>query len=119
MIRTSVNLALEETLYPNLVSIIDCAEIQMESLSGLDKRSLCYSSYKSRTTMKALLGITPNCIDSFCIDLYCGSISDPEIVRKSGFLEHLQRGDHAMEDKGFTIQDDLAAAGARLALPHL
>lgn len=69
-------------LYPNLVSIIDCTEIQMESPSSLDKRSLCYSSYKSRTTMKALLGITPNGVASFCSDLYCGSISDPEIVRQ-------------------------------------
>ena len=49
-----------KSFYPDLVSIIDCTELQMESLSSLDKRSLCYSSYKSRTTMKSLIGITPN-----------------------------------------------------------
>ena len=61
-----------KTFYPYLVSIIDCTEIQMESPSSLDNRSLCYSSYKSRTTMKALIGITPNGVVSFCSDLYCG-----------------------------------------------
>ena len=49
-----------KSFYPNLVSIIDCTELQMESPSCLDKRSLWYSSYKSRTTMKSLLSITPN-----------------------------------------------------------
>lgn len=118
----------EQTLYymppvfksfsPDLVSIIDCTELQMESPSSLDKRSLCYSSYKSRTTMKSLIGITPNGVVSFCSDLYCGSISDPQIVKQSGYLQHLNRGDLVMADKGFTIQDELASVGAKLALPH-
>ena len=104
--------------YPNLVSIIDCTELQMESPSSLDKRSLCYSSYKSRTTMKALIEITPYGVVSFCNDLYCGSISDPEIVKQSGYLTHLRRGDLVMADKGFKIQDERASFGAKLALPH-
>ena len=91
-------------LYPSLVSIIDCTEIQLESPSSLDKRSLCYSSYKSRTTMKALIGITPNGVVSFCSDLYCGSISDPDIVKKSGYLKHIQIRDTVMADKDFTIR---------------
>ena len=103
-----------KTFYPNLVSIIDCTEIQMESPSSLVKRSLCYSSYKSRTTMKSLIGITPNGVVSFCSDLYCGSISDPDI----GYLQHIKRGDYVMADKGFTIRDDLVAVGGHLVLPH-
>ncbi|KAK2549324.1 hypothetical protein P5673_030147 [Acropora cervicornis] len=34
-----------KSFYPDLVSIIDCTELQMESPSSSDKRSLCYSSY--------------------------------------------------------------------------
>ena len=75
-------------LYPSLVSIIDCIELQMESPSSLDKKSLCY---KSRTTMKALIGITPNGVVFFTSELYCGSISDPDIVKRSGYLQHIQR----------------------------
>ena len=107
-----------KTYYPSLVSIIDCTEIQMESPSSLDNRSLCYSSYKSRTTMKSLIGITPNGVVSFCSDLYCGSISDIQIVKESGYLGNLNRGDLVMADKGFTIQDELAEVGAMLTMPN-
>ena len=104
--------------YPELVSIIDCTEIFMESPSGLDNQSACYSHYKSHNTMKGLVGITPNGVISFVSDLYSGSISDPEIVNKSGYLTHLAKGDLVMADKGFTIQDDLASVGARLVIPY-
>ena len=107
-----------KSFYPNLVSIIDCTELQMESPSSLDKRSLCYSSYKSRNTMKSLLSISRNEVVSFCSDLYCGSISDPEIVKQSWYLTHLNKGDLVMADKGFVIQDELASVGAKLTLPH-
>ena len=101
-------------LYPSLVSIIDCTELEMESPSSLDKKSLCYSSYKSRTTMKALIGVTPNGVASFTSELNCGSISDPDTVKRSGYLQHIQRGDSVMADKGFTIRDELRAVGGRL-----
>ncbi|KAL9977585.1 hypothetical protein ACROYT_G015005, partial [Oculina patagonica] len=107
-----------QQFYPELVSIIDCTEIRMESPSSLDNQSLCYSSYKAHTTMKGLIGITPNGVVSFASELYCGSISDPEIVEKSGFYDHLQKGDVVMADKGFLIKDQLAKVGARLAMPH-
>lgn len=105
-------------LYPDLVSIIDCTEIRMETPSSLDKQSICYSSYKSHTTMKALVGITPNGAISFVSALYSGSISDPEIIEKSGFLNYVHKGDLIMADKGFLIQDQLAGVGARLVTPN-
>ena len=105
-------------LYRELVSIIDCTEIQMGSPSSLDNQSLCYSMYKSHTTMKALIGITPNGVVSFASDLYCGSISDPDIMEESGFYTRSQKGDVVMADKGFLIRDQLAKVGARLAMPH-
>lgn len=107
-----------KSFYPDLVSILDWTELQMESPSSLNKRSLCYSSYKSRTTMMSLIGITPNGVVSFCSDLYCGSISDPEIVTQSGYLQHLNRGDLVMADNDSNIQHELASVGAKLALPH-
>ena len=104
--------------YPEIVSIIDCSEINMRCPSSLDNQSACYSSYKSHNTMKALVGVRPNGVISFASDLYSGAISDPEIVRRSGYLEHLHNGDLVMADKGFTIQDDLASVGARLVIPN-
>ena len=89
----------------------------MERPSALDNQSACYSSYKSRTTMKNLIGITPSGATAFVSELYPGSTSDKEIVKKSGLLELLQPGDEIMADKGFLIQDELASVGATLTLP--
>lgn len=55
-----------QQFYPELVSIIDCTEIRMESPSSLDHQSLCYSSCKAHTTMKGLIGITPKWCGLFC-----------------------------------------------------
>ena len=82
-----------QQLCPELIPIIDCTEIRMESPSSLDNKAACYSSYKSHSTMKALVGFTPNGVVSFMSEFYSGSISDPDIVKRSGYLEKLKKGD--------------------------
>lgn len=103
--------------YPNTALIIDCTEIQMENPSALDKKSSCYSSYKSRPTMKSLVGITPSGVIAFVSSLYPGSTTDKEITIKSGLLDKLKRGDEIMADKGFLIQDEVASLGVTLTIP--
>lgn len=104
--------------YPEFVSIIDCKAIRMESPSSLDNQSLCYSMYKSHTTMKAPIGVTPRGVASFASELYRGFKSDPEMVEKSEVYRHLHKGDKVTADKGFLIRDQVARAGARLAIPQ-
>ena len=54
---------------------------------------------------------------TFISQLYTGSISDREIVRRSGFLNlPFDDKDSIMADKGFTIQD-LLPLGVSLNLP--
>ena len=60
--------------YPDVVIIIDSTEIKMECPSGLENHSACYSYYKSNTTMKGLVGITPAGVCFFVSDLYAVSI---------------------------------------------
>ena len=67
--------------------------------------------------MKALVGITPSGATVFVSELYPGSISDKEIVKRSGLLEVVQPGDEIMGDKGFLIQDELVSVGATLVMP--
>ena len=68
--------AIFKSNYPDVVVIIDCTEIKMETPSALDNQSACYSYYKSNTTMQGLVGITPSGVCSFVSDLYIESISD-------------------------------------------
>ena len=58
--------------------------------------------------MKGLIGISPGCAITFVSQLYTGSISDREIVMRSGFLDlPFDKNDSVMADKGFTIEDIL------------
>lgn len=58
--------------------------------------------------MKALVGIAPSGALTFISQLYTGSISDREIVTRSGLLSlKFDDGDQVMADKGFQIDDIL------------
>ena len=63
--------------------IIDATELKSQVPSALHKHSKSYSTYKSQTTFKCLLGV-----DS---QLYEGSLSDRQIVERSVFLEILRQ----------------------------
>jgi hypothetical protein len=87
--------------------IIDCTEVRCQMPS----------SYKNHATLKSLVGISPGGAMTFISQLYTGSISEREIVRRSGFLDlPFQDKDSVMADKGFTIQD-LLPLGVSLNLP--
>lgn len=98
--------------------IIDATEIRCEASSSLVLQSGTYLSYKSANTFKGLIGISPNGLVSFVSDLYMGSISDRELVTKSGYLKrNFDAGDTVMADEGFKIKDLLEKIGVGLNLP--
>lgn len=73
--------------------------------------------YKSHTTLKGLIGISPKGSITFIGQLCTGSISDKEIVERSGFLKlPFENGDCVIADKGFTIEDVLPL-GVTLNIP--
>ena len=105
--------------YPSARCIIDCTELFCQSPSSLNTQSCLYSSYKSHVTYKGLVGIAPSGAVIFVSQLYDGSISDKEIVNKSGFLKKKlwSDDDSVMADRGFTIHDELARVGVSLNIP--
>ena len=103
--------------YPSTRVIIDCTEVRCEMPSSLLLNSELFSTYKHHTTLKALVGISPKGFFTFIGQLYTGSISDREIVERSGFLNlPFSNGDSVMADKGFTIEDILPL-GVSLNIP--
>ena len=91
--------------YPSTRVIIDCTEIRSQMLK------------KNHTTLKGLVSISPGGAITFISQLYTGHISDREIVTTSGFLNlPFDRGDTAMADKGFTVED-LLPLGVSLNIP--
>ena len=106
--------------YPNVRCIIDCVEFKIETPSSLVLHKMMYSDYKSHTTVKTLVGIAPGGGFTFISNTYPGSISDKEIVVKSGFLNPnlWEQGDIVMADRGFLIEDYLKPLGVGLEIPN-
>jgi len=103
--------------FRNTRVVIDCTEIRTENPSSLQLKSMMYSDYKSHTTWKSLIGISPNGHVTFVSDLYCGSVSDKQITKMSGLVELCEPGDAIMADKGFTIADMTTLQGVHLIIP--
>ena len=76
--------------YPSTIAIIDASELFIETPSDLFLQSTSWSNYKHHNT-KYLVLCTPNGAVSFISPLYLGLISDPELTRVSGFLNHKTR----------------------------
>jgi len=97
--------------FPSTRIVIDCTEVFCEMPSSLLLNSELFSSYKNHVTLKGLVGISPSGAITFMSQLYTGSISDREIVLRSGLLSQaFDDGDSVMADKGFQIQDILPLA---------
>ncbi|KAK7486286.1 hypothetical protein BaRGS_00022456 [Batillaria attramentaria] len=94
-----------QDMFPRTRVVIDCTELFTETPKSLVEQSMMYSHYKTHMAWKALIGVTPNGVVSFVSDLWGGSISDKQIVRKSEILRLCEKGDAIMADKGFLISD--------------
>ena len=105
--------------YHSTRCIIDCTELFCQRPSSLYSQSCMYSSYKSHVTYKGLVGISPSGAISFISQLYEGSISDKEIVARSGLLNKALwcAGDSIMVDRGFTISEQLKPLNVDLNIP--
>ena len=80
-----------------------------------------YSIYKNHVTYKGLIGVAPSGAVTFVSQLYDGSISDKDIVKKSGWLEPRlwNKNDTVMADRGFTVSDLRKDIGVGLNIPSI
>ena len=103
--------------FPNLTIILDCTEQQIERSSDLQARKETYSNYKSRDTLKWLVGLSRNLTVNYVSPAYGGRASDKHITLDSGLLDLLSEGSSAMADRGFPVGEELKAQGVELILP--
>ena len=97
--------------------IIDCFELFIIRAQNLRAKAQTYSNYKSRYTMKYLIGITPQGTISFISKGWGGRASDRKITENCGFLQKLSPGDLVLADRGFDIKESVALVGTSLKIP--
>ncbi len=105
-------------MYPKTRVIIDCSELPCEKPRFLKQRTLLYSNYKSRHTLKFLVGCAPSGEITFISETFGGRTTDTEITVKSKFLELVEPEDVIMADKGFPhIETGVNNSGGILVMP--
>ena len=114
--------------------IIDCTEIFIERPSDLLARAQVWSNYKHHSTIKFLIGITPQGTISHISKCVGGRMSDKEITEQSGLIQHLlpgkmyyhhcafyntvnYLGDVILADRAFTCDDYARMAMAEVKIP--
>lgn len=103
--------------YTKCICIIDCTEIFIERPLSLNTRAQTWSNYKNHNTIKYLVACAPGGNVSFISNGWGGRVSDKEITIKSGFLNHVERGDVILADRGFTVAEEIATEGGILVMP--
>ncbi|KAK7939005.1 hypothetical protein WMY93_002331 [Mugilogobius chulae] len=99
------NLPPEFAAFPDTQVVLDCTEIYCQTPSDLLLQSEVYSTYKSHSTLKAMIGIAPHGAITFISSLYAGSTSDREIFKQSGIANLLKPDMAIMVDKGFLVDN--------------
>ena len=90
-----------KTIRPNKRVIIDCTDLFCQKSSSFIIQSSLFSHFKHHITYKGLVGISPSGTIKFISELYDGSTSDVEIIKRSSILnkELWSKNNDVMEDK--------------------
>ena len=104
--------------FPHLRIVLDCTEIFCEKPSSLQANKEVYSNYKSHTTFKYLVGISPHPAVVYVSKAWGGRASDKRITQTStDLLDKLKPNDEVMVDRGFEIEGTLTPLGVKLTIP--
>ncbi|XP_057297916.1 uncharacterized protein LOC130628892 [Hydractinia symbiolongicarpus] len=101
----------------DLVAIIDCSEVFIETPKDLELQSATWSDYKHHNTMKFLISVTPSSFINFVSEPYTGRISDKALTLDSEFLDIVPHYSRVMADKGFNIANECAARSIYFTVP--
>uniref|UniRef100_A0A8C6WYM0 Transposase n=1 Tax=Neogobius melanostomus TaxID=47308 RepID=A0A8C6WYM0_9GOBI len=105
--KVQARLPAEFASYPDTQVVLDCTEIYYQTPSDLLSQSEVFSTYKSHSTLKAMIGMAPHGAVTFVSALFAGSMSDRDIFKQSGIIKVLQPDMAIMVDKSFHV-DNLA-----------
>lgn len=90
--------------YADTHIILDCMELRCQTKDSLRPQSEVLSSHKSHCTFKGLIGLAPHGPVMFISPLYEGSISNKELLKRSGLVP-LLKPTMAIMVNNFVVED--------------
>ena len=103
--------------FKNLIGIIHCREVFIETPKSLELQSATWSEYKHHNTVKFLVCVAPNSSVIYVSEGYTGRISDKALTKDSGFLDEIPPFCSIMADKGFNLFDECAGRNITFIVP--
>ena len=103
--------------FRNLISIINCSELFIETPKDLELQSATWSEYKHHNTLKFRISVAPNSSITFMSKAWTGRTSDKRITLESNFLDLIPSKCAIMADKGFNLFDECAARNIFFIVP--
>jgi len=103
--------------FPQTRVIIDGMECPVKKPKNPVSQQATFSYYKNMNTVKSVVGSTPGGLVCYISPAYGGSTSDRQIIERSQLGQMCEPGDSIMADKGFNIQDIMAANDVHINIP--
>lgn len=97
---------------------MDCTEFRAESHTDLRHGIASFSKYKTGTTVKFLVAVSPTGTIVFVSYGYPWGVTDRQLTDASGLMKYLESGDVVLADRGFLIAQRLAGCEAHLLVAH-
>ncbi|XP_034232829.1 uncharacterized protein LOC117640434 [Thrips palmi] len=117
-LRKTMPQCFQDQFGKSVAVVVDCFEVFCETPSGLLAKAQIYSQYKHHSTVKFLLGITPQGTISYISKAFGGRSSDQFItVNCQDFLNNLLPGDVVLADRGFDVNECVGRMQARVVTP--
>ena len=98
--------------------IVDCFEIFTERPKALTARAQMWSNYKSHSTVKVLIGISPAGAVIFVSDVWGGRATDKAITLDGNLIDLVEPYDVVLADRGFLVRDEFAVLNVKVVTPH-
>ena len=110
--------AVEFKHFPNTRMVVDCAEVFTQRPSDRTSKELLSCIYKNCSSIKFLVGTSPNGAVLYVAKLPGGRPRDEVILYDaSDCLDLLQPGEAVMAGRGFFREEDVTALGCKLYVP--
>ncbi|XP_047138635.1 uncharacterized protein LOC124814734 [Hydra vulgaris] len=103
--------------YSDIIGVIDCSEIFIETPKNLELQATIWSEYKHHNIMKFLISVGPNEFITLISEAYTGRCSDKFITNNSDFLKTVPSHSRIMSDKEFSIVNECSSSSIYFTVP--